>query len=616
MATLPVLPGAISTAAAALGAASTLAAANALATATAAASQAINGGGAFFGNPSITAQGIKAGATQVVSAAIPAAVATTAAPPKANAAPSVSKNAVIGLMDALNAAEVQLCIVPKGQTESIFKIPNTYSVEFAPASLGNTLVTKSGSPNKAKTPMQQSVNPSDKVNPKSNSAAYNVRTFSIAAGRSIVSVIDEILKNSSFIADQSAYIIDENTQQTIPQTSLGNLVWYKISVVTTPGDVFDDKRGDFAYNIKYVISAYAINNMRSQYFLEGAIRGVHKSYKYWFTGQNTQVLRFAQDYNSAYLTTIDNKNAPFNSKKQQTRLNREARGFQVQAAVGSSSSQGAEGQANSIGASAADYLYSPTDIAEITINIIGDPAWLQQGEMATGVTSLNFNFKPFNADGGINFDASEVTFDFQWNTVSDYDAENTGLATPIRTGADNTQIYTYKASEISSKFLRGKFEQELKGSLIRLDTTPAVTSANTNANANGGTVDEQTAINAAISAARTSSTSEWNNDKIITLGLPTSTTLTGAVAKGVNQILTPAPITGSPTLTQLTGSVAYINARLRGVTAEAALELAKLSFASTVAPAVTSNGESVGIGLPQPAVEAPFVPLLVLQRDE
>jgi hypothetical protein len=242
----------------------------------------ISGGGAAFGNPKITAQGRASGAVQAgtvqAGTVIAAAPTAVSAPPKANAAPSVSKNAAVGLIDALNAYELTLCTAQPGQTEGTFLIPNTYSVEFAPVALGNSLVTKGGKPNKAKTPMQQSTTPGARLDPNSNSADYNVRTFGYSAGTSIVSILDEIMKNSSFIADQAAYIVDEQTQKTVPQTPLGNLVWYKISVVTTPKG-YDAKRLDFAFNIKYVISAYAINSMLSQYFPMGKMRGIHKSYK-------------------------------------------------------------------------------------------------------------------------------------------------------------------------------------------------------------------------------------------------------------------------------------------------------------------------------------------------
>jgi len=373
-------------------------------------------------------------------------------PPKANAAPSVKKNIAVGLMEFLNNTEADLV------KEGVFKVANIYSVEFAPAALGDARVTKGGKPNKAKLPMQQAKNPADKVNPESNSADYDVRTFGITAGQPIITVLDEILKNSTYIADQAAYIVDEPSQETKPQKPLGNLMWYKISVETTPIK-WDAKRGDDAYNIKYVISAYPINSMQSEYFPESKIRGRHKSYKYWFTGQNTQVLKFEQKFNSLYKQTFNNPKALTDSN---TKNNRNTPGREYQAAVAGSNSQGAEGLTNSIGASAADYLYSPSDIAKCELTIVGDPAWLQQGEAATGISSLNYNFNPFNADGSINFDAQQIIFDLQWSPGVDYDLTGTGLANPNVSGAPQA-IYTYVATEVTSKFSKGKFEQDIKG---------------------------------------------------------------------------------------------------------------------------------------------------------
>ena len=380
-----------------------------------------------------------------------------AAPPKANAAPKVSKNVAIGLVSALNNQEAEM--VKSGT----FKIANIYSIEFAPAILGDSRVAKGGTPSKSKTPMQRSNNPSDKVNPKSNSVAYDVRTFEIVAGTPIVAVLDEILKNSSYITDQANVIIEENTQETKPQKPLGDLAWYKISVQAIP-IAFDSGRNDFAYNIKYVISAYGINDMNSEFYPEARLRGRHKSYKYWFTGQNTQVTRFEQAFNSLFSVTFTTPSTLglFRAKTN----HRESPAYVYQAAVAASSSQGAEGKTNSIGASAADYLYSPTDIGTTRIGIIGDPAWLQQGEAAVGIDSLNFNFDPFEPDGSINFEAQEIIFDLQWNPGVDYD-NKTGLANP-NVGQDPQAIYTYKATSVTSTFSRGKFEQELLGSIVQL----------------------------------------------------------------------------------------------------------------------------------------------------
>ena len=234
---------------------------------------------------------------------------------------------------------------------------------------------------------------------------------------------------------------------------------------------FDKKRNDYAQDIKYVISAYPINSMESEYFPTGKIRGRHKSYKYWFTGQNTQVLRFEQKFNKLYHTTFTNPKILTDSR---IANNRETPPREYQAGVASSSNQGADGQANAVGASAADYLYSKTDIAKANLTIVGDPAWLQQGEVATGISSLNYNFNPFNADSGINYDAQQIIFDVQWNPGVDYDLTGTGLANPNVSGQP-LAIYTYTATRVVSKFSRGKFEQDIEGTWVDLlDAAPVV----------------------------------------------------------------------------------------------------------------------------------------------
>jgi hypothetical protein len=514
--------------------------------------------------------------------AIDASTPAASAPPKANAAPSVKKNIAVGLMEFLNKTEADLV------KEGVFSVANRYSVEFAPAALGDARVTKGGKPNKAKVPMQQAKNPADKVNPDSNSVDYDVRTFGITAGQPIITVLDEILKNSTYIADQAAYIVDEPTQETKPQKPLGNLMWYKISVETTP-IAFDEKRGDDAYNIKYVISAYPINSMQSEYFPESKIRGRHKSYKYWFTGQNTSVLRFEQKFNSLYKNTFNNPKILTDSN---IKNNRNTPGREYQAAVAGSNSQGAEGLTNSIGASAADYLYSPTPIARCELTIVGDPAWLQQGEAATGISSLNYNFNPFNADGSINFDAQQIIFDLQWNPGVDYDLTGTGLANPNVSGAPQA-IYTYVATEVTSKFSKGRFEQEIKGTQVDvLIPDAAAKTATAAAKVERADVAESVfdpgVRPAALAKAVT--TPAPLGATSITTNQPTS-----AVAKGTQQLLNP-PQTANPSLTQLQSSQAYITARRSGATPQAALDTARQSFSAngtgSVVPVQKINRET------------------------
>jgi len=523
--------------------------------------------------------------------AVDANAPAASAPPKANAAPSVNKNIAVGLVESLNKTEADLV------KDGVWEVANRYSIEFAPDALGDARVTKGGKPNKAKVPMQQTKNPSDRVNPASNSADYDIRTFSYRAGTPIVVILNEILKNSTYIADQAAYINDEITKEVKPQKPLGDLVWYKISVQTTPIQPFDNKRNDFAYDIKYVISAYPINSMQSEYFPKSTIRGRHKSYKYWFTGQNTQVLKFEQKFNKLYATTFTNPKILTDTRIQS---NRESPPREYQAAVAGSSNQGAEGQANAVGASAADYLYSKTDIANCELTIIGDPAWLQQGEAATGISSTNYNFNPFNDDGSINFDAQEIIFDLQWNPGVDYDLTGTGLANPNVSGAAQA-IYTYKASHCTSKFSRGKFEQDIKGVFIDLldpsskSTTSTSSAATTSAAAakssgqsereDAATVDagvRKAALENAIATPALpdlAAQAERDDNAAVDANTPTAT-------------LTNPPQSVNPTADQVESTAAYQNALAAGATPEEAAVVSQQSLGASGAGVSTAPIES------------------------
>jgi len=399
------------------------------------------------------------------------------APPKANASTKVTNSTLASLMSTLNASEKRLCTAANGK-ESMFDVPNTYSIEFAPESLGDSTLAIQGK-SKAATPMAAKTG-NNTLDQNRQQIDYTVRNYSFAAGTPIVTIIDEIVKNSSYITNQARAVIDENTQEIKEQPPLGNMAWYKISTQATPKEPYDKKRKGYAYDIEYIVSAYAINSMDSEFFDQAVKRGVHKSYKYWFTGQNTQVLRFEQKFNSVYLTTMTLPES-LSTWRQKTKNVLAPREYQ--AAVAGSSSQGAQRKTNSVGASAADYLYSVSDIGEASITIIGDPAWLQQGETVAGINSKNFNFNPFEPDGTINYDAQQIVFDIQYNTPVDYDAEGTGLANPNVDTAPQA-IYTYITKTVKSRFSKGKFEQDIDGVLFQDPFSVKASSG-----AGGGTID-------------------------------------------------------------------------------------------------------------------------------
>ena len=396
-------------------------------------------------------------------------IPTPTAPPKANAAPTPKLTVRQGIVAAMNKFQQDLV-----KSEQI-TYPDVYSVEFVTDAVAQAKIAKVGQAD-SKDPMPVGGSAKQQVDPAAQPGKdVTTRTLSITAGQPMVQVIDQLLKNSTYIEDQQLVKVLEKNGLQVPNGSPGkNLAWYKISMQATPGK-YDPKRNAPAYNIKYIIHPYKINDMVSNYFTSPKYNGVHKQYNYWFTGLNTQILSYEQTYNNLYTQVLSggpsNPNSATQTDVQMTPATRSGQ-----------SGQGAIGRANEPAANAADYLYSPGDNVEATLSIIGDPAWLQQGEITFGVDSKNFNFKGFNADGTINFDAQQILFEVLFNTPSDYNL-NTGLMdpnVPASTSNSNSTATTnsgsqpgglrksfiFLATTVTSEFVKGKFTQTLKGSKI------------------------------------------------------------------------------------------------------------------------------------------------------
>jgi hypothetical protein len=140
----------------------------------------------------------------------------------------------------------------------------------------------------------------------------------------------------------------------------------------------------------------------------------------------------------------------------------------------SESRTGADGKGNEISSNAAQYLYSPSDLATTKLRIVGDPGWIQQGSLAAGVDPKNFQYQGFLPDGTINFDSSQVLFEIAWQRPEDYDL-GTGLADPYSRFGGTTrqplQSFVYHATKCISEFRQGKFEQTIEGSLYNFPIT-------------------------------------------------------------------------------------------------------------------------------------------------
>jgi hypothetical protein len=351
----------------------------------------------------------------------PQAANTGSAPPKATAAPRPTL--VTGLAAALN--EFQAELVRNGT----YTFPDVYEIVInesilqearlqppeAAAGLRSVPMTAAQSAGAQKLGIKQSVN-------------RDVKNVAAAAGMSIVQFLDQIVRNSSYILDQQTKIWrkDSSGKYVVePRATGGQLfAWYRIGMDAVPirEKGIDPKRGDYAYRITYSITPYLVNDSKSAWFPQSRFSGTHKRYDYWFTGLNTSIVNYEQTYNYLYYITMNGGQTVPSVTSDYREYEQYA--FQARAPE---ASQGAAGPVFDPAAQAASVLYSPGDTAQINLQILGDPAWIQQGEIVSGVPELGqVNYGPFLPNGTINYDSREVLFEVAFNTAGDYSLE-TGL---------------------------------------------------------------------------------------------------------------------------------------------------------------------------------------------
>jgi hypothetical protein len=387
------------------------------------------------------------------------------APPKANAAPTPKATIRQGLMAAMNEYQAQM--VREGQ----YQIADEYSVEFVNPAIENARITKSGTIVKKNTPMSTSTNAADQKLGNKQSMDNASRIIPVSAGTQMVQFLDQVIRNSTYMEDQQVVKYNEQTQEEMATgTPAKNLAWFKVTMQTEIKG-YDYKRNDYAYKVKYILHAYKITNVNSKYYPIPQFNGVHKQYNYWFTGQNTSVLSYEENLNTLYKAVLTGGvNNISSSASELIKYGVDSRS--------SESAQGAKGKANEPPANLAEQLYSPTDLRRCNMTIVGDPAWLQQGEAFAAFPRTQWNFNAFLEDGTINIDSQQPMFEIAFNKPADYNL-STGLMDPNQQNqatldqtakAGPAQISRiYIATECTSMFDKGKFTQQLQGTLMVID---------------------------------------------------------------------------------------------------------------------------------------------------
>ena len=424
--------------------------------------------------------------TQPTQAAAGNTVAATGSPPKANAAPTTKKLIKQGLMGAMNDFQEEIC---KG-ANAIFSVPDTYKVVWVADKDGrqpirDATIVLPGVAESASTGFSApSTQDPGSVDPQRVSKDITTRNFSITAGMQLIQAIDLAIRNSSYIIDQQLVIRNTQTGEEEPnQQKNGQPVkWYTVWFEALPKN-YDPMRNDTGYDVTFYIAPFTIEKYDSKYFPLAQFRGVYKQYPIYFTGKNTAVIDYKETLNNLYNLTVSG-NTSLNSRAEVQRRallsSTQDKPFFGYQSASTESRQGTAGVALEPAANLAESFYEPSGQREVTLRIIGDPAWLQQGSFAGGMNAETFTRAPFLGDGTINFDASQIPFLISWQRPEDYDID-TGLANPwnratAQAGQPGAQR-VYVATKLLSEFRQGKFEQTLKGSIYPFPTPSGLNKA-------------------------------------------------------------------------------------------------------------------------------------------
>jgi len=473
--------------------------------------QLLRGGGADVTNSAASAPGANTTNTTNTQPA--------KSPSKANNAPAGKITLKQGLATVMNETAQEP--VSKNiytiadQYEIVFVGPGSDEIENATLILPGSIVNQSTSPMAT----SASENANTALNPNASAMQTKYKNWSITAGMQIVQVIDLAIRNSSYIYNQSLTVLNAQGKEQV-NASVANKIsdskpmkWFKINFVAIP-IANDPARNDYAYKLRFEISTYTLRQFDSRYFPLTPFRGVHKSYPYWFTGQNTAVLDYTAKFSNLYNLTVTG------GPGQENNVNKARRAATANMRelvkinyfpTSTESNKGAANNANEVGANASEYLYQEDNPGGTDLRIIGDPAWIQQGSLTGRLTNgKDFSILPFLPDGTINFDSSQVMFEVSWQRPEDYDL-TTGLADPYARPGNASrqpqQSNVYVATKVMHEFRGGKFEQVVNGALFNYPKPDGLNTVN-----GGATVGKST--DKAAAAAGTASNAVSSNGAV------------------------------------------------------------------------------------------------------
>jgi hypothetical protein len=361
--------------------------------------------------------------------------------------------------------------------------PTKYTVNWLD---GTDIVYNSVLTSKTEKPNGNRANPANNVdktadsNPANEKANQNTNTtkidLKIANDQPMVQAINDIVKQSQFMENQVTVLYPnkpdpddkKKDQDPITPDSKSKSISWISSLAKITNQKWDTKINNYSYDIEYGVSLYNTPAMPSPVVDSNNLYpGPVKRYEYWYTGQNSEVLHFEQNFDGAYMATV----VGVGNDTDQNAVNT-ADGLQPNQSRAGRSIGSAGASINSFMTA----LYDPKALSECKITILGDPDLLpsypsfgegqiydqyytsQQGgksvNFAGGQTFIEVHFNEGvdynNSTGVMDINGSILLVEYPANIQADLNSRGGGII--------------YQLVEVTSIFQGGNFKQILKGS--------------------------------------------------------------------------------------------------------------------------------------------------------
>ena len=321
------------------------------------------------------------------------------------------------------------------------------------------------------------------------------QTFAIRAGTPVIKVVHSILRTCTYMLDQVQKFDlkrDEKEAQGYEENRKKAIQFYRIVPrVELLSDQFDTIRNCWAKKITFVIKQYDMTGKDYENLGQAQIQDYVKSYRYLYTGENTDILNFDIQFNAAYfqkgLYNIAQKSKQYSTGITNTNPTAIAEGHTALAEPNGASNVfprmrevvsdiGSSKQINDPRVSDRgtvidhfmdDVFDQGADLVTLNMNIVGDPAYIQTTDIRD-VTLSTYNAPAYGKNLSLNPDKEwHIYIEFKnppdinakTGTMKGFDI-NVGGETDVN--APTIDGY-YRLTEVRSTFNDGQFTQDLIG---------------------------------------------------------------------------------------------------------------------------------------------------------